>query len=102
MEENEGIIGGGNAYKDGYGGAVPTLKIGAETERGQVARRKAVRERRDNTSVRNRLDNLKARARGSDNLMPTLLECVKAYATEGEIMAALKEVFGVYREPILF
>ncbi|MEO6796232.1 MAG: methylmalonyl-CoA mutase family protein [Candidatus Dormibacter sp.] len=102
LEANERIIVGVNAYKDGDGGAVPTLKIGAETERGQVARLKAVRERRDNTSVRNRLDNLKARARGSDNLMPTLLECVKAYATEGEIMAALKEVFGVYREPILF
>ena len=102
LEANERIIVGVNAYKDGDGGAVPTLKIGAETERGQVARLKAVRERRDNTSVRNRLDNLKARARGSDNLMPTLLECVKAYSTEGEIMAALKEVFGVYREPILF
>ncbi len=49
-----------------------------------------------------RLDDLKLRARGSDNLMPILLECVKAYATEGEIMAAFKEVFGVYREPILF
>jgi methylmalonyl-CoA mutase N-terminal domain/subunit len=34
--------------------------------------------------------------------MPALLNCVKAYATEGEIMSALKEVFGVYREPILF
>jgi methylmalonyl-CoA mutase N-terminal domain/subunit len=34
--------------------------------------------------------------------MPHLLNCVKAYATEGEIMGALKEVFGVYREPILF
>jgi methylmalonyl-CoA mutase N-terminal domain/subunit len=102
LEANERIIVGVNAYKDGDGGAVPTLKIGAETEQGQVARVKAVRERRDNTSVRNRLDDLKLRARGSDNLMPILLECVKAYATEGEIMAAFKEVFGVYREPILF
>ncbi|GAC1481796.1 MAG: methylmalonyl-CoA mutase family protein [Candidatus Dormibacteria bacterium] len=102
LEANERIIVGVNAYTDGDGGAVPTLKIGAETERGQVARVRAVRERRDNTSVRNRLEELKARARGSDNLMPTLLECVKAYATEGEIMAAFKEVFGVYREPILF
>ena len=102
LEANERIVVGVNAYKDGDGGAVPTLKIGADTERGQVARVKAVREDRDNTSVRNRLEELKTRARGSDNLMPTLLQCVKAYATEGEIMAALTEVFGVYREPILF
>ncbi len=102
LEANERIIVGVNAYTEGEGGSVPTLKIGAETERGQVARLKAVRERRDNTSVRNRLEELKGRARGSDNLMPPLLDCVKAYATEGEIMAALTEVFGVYREPILF
>jgi methylmalonyl-CoA mutase N-terminal domain/subunit len=102
LEANERIIVGVNAYTEGDGGSVPTLKIGADTEQGQVARLKAVRERRDNTSVRNRLDELKTQARGQDNLMPKLLECVKAYATEGEIMAALKEVFGVYREPILF
>ena len=102
LEANERIVVGVNAYKEGDGGSVPTLKIGAETERGQVARLQAVRQRRDNISVQNRLDDLKARARGTDNLMPPLLACVKAYATEGEIMAALKEVFGVYREPILF
>ncbi|MDQ6884682.1 MAG: methylmalonyl-CoA mutase family protein [Candidatus Dormibacteraeota bacterium] len=102
LEANERIIVGVNAYTEGESGTLPTLKIGAETERGQVARLKAVRERRDHTSVRNRLEELKGRARGSDNLMPPLLDCVRAYATEGEIMAALKEVFGVYREPILF
>ena len=102
LEANERIIVGVNAYTDGEGGEVPTLRIGPETEQGQVRRLKAVRARRDNTSVASRLEELKTAARGSDNLMPPLLNCVKAYATEGEIMAALKEVFGVYREPILF
>jgi len=102
LEANERIIVGVNAYKDGEGGDVPTLRIGPETEQGQVRRLKAVRARRDNTSVANRLEELKTAARGTENLMPHLLDCVKAYATEGEIMAALKEVFGVYREPILF
>src|SRR5436189_119829 len=69
---------------------------------GEVARLAALKARRDNTSARNRLEELKRAARGRDNLMPPLLNCVKAYVTEGEIMAALKEVFGVYREPILF
>jgi methylmalonyl-CoA mutase N-terminal domain/subunit len=102
LEANERIIVGVNAYKEGEGGEVPTLRIGPETEQGQVRRVKALRARRDNTSVQHRLEELKAAARGNDNLMPPLLDCVKAYATEGEIMGALKEVFGVYREPILF
>jgi methylmalonyl-CoA mutase, N-terminal domain len=102
LEGNERIIVGVNAYQDGEGGELPTLRIGAETEEGQVRRLKALRQRRDHTSVANRLDELKAAAKGTDNLMPPLLSCVKAYVTEGEIMDALKEVFGVYREPILF
>jgi methylmalonyl-CoA mutase N-terminal domain/subunit len=102
LEANERIIVGVNAYKDGEGGEVPTLRIGPDTEQGQVRRVKAVRARRDDTSVASRLEELKTAARGTENLMPHLLNCVKAYATEGEIMAALKEVFGVYREPILF
>jgi methylmalonyl-CoA mutase, N-terminal domain len=102
VEANERIIVGVNAYKEGEGGDLPTLRIGPETERDQVRRLKAVKGRRDNTSVKNRLEALKTAARGTDNLMPPLLDCVKAYVTEGEIMAALKEVFGVYREPILF
>ena len=102
LEANERIIVGVNAYKDGEGAEVPTLRIGPETEQGQVRRVQAVKARRDNTSVTNRLEELKMAARGRDNLMPLLLNCVKAYATEGEIMAALKEVFGIYREPILF
>ena len=102
LEANERIIVGVNAYKDGEGGEVPTLRIGPDTEQGQVRRVKAVRARRDDTSVASRIEELKTAARGTENLMPHLLNCVKAYATEGEIMAALKEVFGVYREPILF
>jgi methylmalonyl-CoA mutase N-terminal domain/subunit len=102
LEDNERIVVGVNAYQDGEGGEVPTLRIGPETEQDQVRRLKSLKGRRDNGSVANRLEELKAAARGRDNLMPPLLACVKAYVTEGEIMAALKEVFGVYREPILF
>jgi methylmalonyl-CoA mutase N-terminal domain/subunit len=102
LEANERIIVGVNAYQEGDAGKVPTLRIGVETELGQVKRLKALRERRDNTSVHNRLEELKLAAGDRDNLMPLLLNCVRAYVTEGEIMAALKEVFGVYREPILF
>ncbi len=102
LEANERIIVGVNAFAEGDPGEVPTLKIGFETEWAQVKKVRALRERRDGIGVRNRLEALKSAARGTDNLMPVLLDCVKAYATEGEIMGALKDVFGVYREPILF
>ena len=102
LEANERIVVGVNAYQEAENSLVPTLKIGRETEEAQVQRVKALRERRDNISVKNRLAELKTVAQGSDNLMPALIDCVRVYATEGEIMAALKDVFGVYREPILF
>jgi len=102
LEANERIIVGVNAYQEGEGAEVPTLRIGPETEQAQVHKLKALKSRRDNTTVINRLQDLKVMARGSDNVMPALLDCVRAYVTEGEIMSAFKEVFGVYREPILF
>ena len=102
LEGNERIIVGVNAFADEEDAPVPTLRIGPETEQAQVKQLKALRGRRDNTSVRHRLEELRTIAGGRDNLMPSLIACVKAYATEGEIMAALKEVFGVYREQNLY
>src|ERR671937_293156 len=67
LEANERIVVGVNAYKDGEGGEVPTLRIGPETEADQVRRVEAGRGRRDNTSVGNRLGEVKAAAAGSDN-----------------------------------
>ena len=48
------------------------------------------------------IDALKEVAAGSDNLMPAILDCVRVRATEGEIIAALKQVFGTYRETPAF
>lgn len=56
---------------------------------------------RDSARVRTLLRELQEVAR-TDDLMPATIECVKAYATGGEIANALKEVFGLYREPIVF
>ena len=58
--------------------------------------------RRDNTSVATRLDALQEIARGSDNMMPAIIDCVRARATEGEIVEALREVFGTHRETPVF
>jgi methylmalonyl-CoA mutase N-terminal domain/subunit len=64
---------------------------------------RAVRERRDDGVVQRVLGDLKQAAAQPDrNLMPVLLECTRADATEGEIIAALQEVFGTYREAPIF
>ncbi len=67
----------------------------------QVARTQEVREERDNRAVAAALDRLKREAAGEENLLPCLVDVVKTYATLGEIMNALKEVFGTFKEPLL-
>ncbi|HVG45460.1 MAG TPA: methylmalonyl-CoA mutase family protein, partial [Longimicrobium sp.] len=56
-----------------------------------------VRRTRDAAEVRARLDAIRAAARGTDNLMPHIVDAVKAMSTLGEISDALREVWGVYR-----
>ena len=57
-----------------------------------------VRRKRDQARCAKALFNLRKAAAGTDNLMPYILESVRAYATEGEIMSTLIEVFGIYTE----
>ena len=61
-----------------------------------------VRERRDHGAVARTLDALKQGAAGSENTMPLILDCVKAYCTVGEISDALRDVYGTYEEPAVF
>jgi len=61
----------------------------------------ALRDRRDNGAVRQKLEALQTAAKGSDNLMPHILDAVKAYATVGEVCGALREVFGEYQERLV-
>jgi methylmalonyl-CoA mutase N-terminal domain/subunit len=66
----------------------------------QVARLARVRSERDPAAVRGALRRLSDEARGADNLMPAIVEAVKAYATLGEINRAMRDVFGEYKEPV--
>jgi methylmalonyl-CoA mutase N-terminal domain/subunit len=66
----------------------------------QVARLATVRRQRDDRAARAALARLTDEARGTANLMPAISECVKAYATLGEIGQAMKTVFGEHKEPV--
>jgi methylmalonyl-CoA mutase N-terminal domain/subunit len=81
---------------------IPLLKIGTEAEREQRERMRRMRASRDDALVRQRLDALRAAARGAGNVFPAILDCARAYCTLYEIRAAMEEVFGAYREPVFF
>ncbi|UCE01732.1 MAG: methylmalonyl-CoA mutase family protein [Candidatus Latescibacterota bacterium] len=81
---------------------IPILKIDQSTERECRAVIADVRRSRDNERAEQALRRLRAAARGTENLMPHLLECAHAYVTVGEATDAMQEVFGAYREPAVF
>ncbi|MEX2715819.1 MAG: methylmalonyl-CoA mutase family protein, partial [Candidatus Sigynarchaeota archaeon] len=84
------------------GPKVDLLKIGPEVAEKQIAKLAKVKATRDNTAVSAALAKVKAAARSTDNLVYPILEAVKAYASVGEIIATLKEVFGVHKEDAIF
>ncbi|HTP00272.1 MAG TPA: methylmalonyl-CoA mutase family protein [Anaerolineales bacterium] len=89
---------GVNAYQEQKPVAIPILEMDENGYRRQVDRLAEVRRTRDNGRVGQALDKLRRAAQGTENTMPCILDCVRAYATLGEIVGVLKEVFGVYEE----
>jgi methylmalonyl-CoA mutase N-terminal domain/subunit len=80
---------------------VELLRIHPKVEEEQIARLQKLRRERDNRKVKEVLDKLHDEADRDRNLMPTIIEAVKAYATLGEITDVLRGVFGEYRELIV-
>jgi methylmalonyl-CoA mutase N-terminal domain/subunit len=70
-------------------------------ERLLVEREHAQLDRLDQHKSMSALDRVRVHARGGQNLMPAIVDAVESYATVGEIAAALREVFGEYRESIV-
>ena len=87
-----------NIYEPQDESDVETHRINPEVSEAQVERVKQLKQRRDNDEVKRCLEELKQTARGDENTMYPILDCVRAYATVQEISDALKEVFGGYRE----
>jgi methylmalonyl-CoA mutase N-terminal domain/subunit len=96
--DNRYIV-GVNAYKGEEGYSIPLLKMDPEGYRRQSERLADLRKSRDNGAVGQALDRLRIAAQGTENQMPHILDAVRAYATLGEIVSALREVFGTYEEP---
>ena len=77
------------------------LKVDPENEREQVARLAAFKSDRAMPPVREALEEIQQRASGTDNLMPAIVDAVRARATVGEIADAMREVYGEYREEVV-
>jgi methylmalonyl-CoA mutase N-terminal domain/subunit len=94
---------GVNAYRHEDDGQIPTLRIDPKLEQKQIDRVEAVRARRDSAAVEAELARLReAAAKDGENLMPHLLDAARAHCTEGEIVMALQDVWGDYRETPVF
>ncbi|MBZ0274324.1 methylmalonyl-CoA mutase family protein [bacterium] len=100
VDENVKTVVGVNAFADeNETQEIPLLKITDADEKRQIARLDRVKSERDSDACRRALAALTEKAKGRDNLLPAILECVRAYATEGEIVGAMKPVFGEYSDP---
>jgi methylmalonyl-CoA mutase N-terminal domain/subunit len=90
---------GVNAYTEDKPLSIPLLQIDPQGYERQVRRLEELRRTRDSGAVGQALDRLRIACQGSENTMPLLLDAVRAYATLGEIIGVMKEVYGVYQEP---
>ena len=98
VERRERVIVGVNDFVQTDEKPLEILYIDDTTADTQLARLAELRKTRDNDRVRRSLDALKSVALGRGNTMEPLLECVRAYATVGEMCDALREVWGEYEE----
>jgi methylmalonyl-CoA mutase N-terminal domain/subunit len=102
LESGERVVVGVNQFVERGERELSLLRIPPEVEADQKARLAALRSRRDRGAVARRLDALCNAAGGRENLMPPILDAVKAYATVGEISNVLRGVFGEHRDTHLF
>ena len=102
IENREKTIVAVNQYQQKEPSSVPLLTIKEEVAKEQVRKINKLKEERNSDKVKTALETLKKAARGTDNLMPFIMEAVREYASIGEIMNSLKEVFGTYHEDSIF
>jgi methylmalonyl-CoA mutase, N-terminal domain len=102
VEDGRRLVVGVNSHTSEGDDQVEILRISPEVERRQKDRLNAVRGRRDAATVQAALERLSADAATDRNVMPALVDCARAYASEGEICDALRAVWGVYRETPVF
>lgn len=100
VETGESIVVGVNRFHVEEEADIPTLRVDASIEQAQVERVRSVRDGRDQERAETSLVRLEEAARGTENLLPRILDCVESYVTVGEISHRLRRVWGEYREAV--
>ena len=100
VEKKERIIVGVNEFRNDEGGSIPIHTADPALEASQIENLRRSRASRHAREVQDALARLEDAARGSQNLMPRIVECVEAYATIGEISDVFRKVHGEYREAL--
>jgi methylmalonyl-CoA mutase N-terminal domain/subunit len=102
VDSNQRVLVGVNKFADEVESKPELLRIDDSVGEKQKKAMKKLRAERDNKKVEYALSKLKAVAEKNDNLMPFILNSVKAYATTGEISNTFREIFGEYRPKEVF
>jgi methylmalonyl-CoA mutase N-terminal domain/subunit len=103
IEQQRRVIVGVNAFTtEEEALEIPLLKIDEQAAREQAAALARLRGTRDEARCQTQLARLREAARGTENVVPFILDCARSYCTLYEIRAALEDVFGAYREPVFF
>ena len=102
LEHKEKYHVGINIFEEEEEANIEILKIPEQVEKNQIEELKEVKKQRNSAKVKRALKQLHDAARNGNNLMPRILDCVREYATLGEMCSTLKEEFGIYHEPIIF
>jgi methylmalonyl-CoA mutase N-terminal domain/subunit len=102
VDERKRIVVGVNDFVQDGEEPTPILKIDAALEGKQVERLQGTKVKRNSAAVEAALAELKRAAAGDGNLMPPIIAAARALATEGEMIAAMQEVFGTYTESPVF
>jgi len=100
VEDKKRIIVGVNQFQSEEETMKDLLKVNPEIEKQQVKKLGEVKNKRDESKVQESLHLLKEAASSDKNVMPFILDCVKGYATLGEICDQLREIFGEYKDSI--
>ena len=101
VENGEQVIVGVNRFRTNTEKPISVLRVDPQLESEQVERLRRLRATRDPAAATAALEALERAATSSDNLMPLILAAVEAWCTVGEISAALRRVFGEYRETVV-
>lgn len=101
IDRGEQVVVGVNRYQAGEI-EMPSFRIDPAAEKDQVESLKQLKRERNQRAVQKSLEGIRLAGKKNENLVPSFIEAVKAYATVGEICGVLRELYGEYKEPLSY